>query len=300
MEKISTSGSASFWLFVTLTAIWAVIQLLILLVTSEAYLLPGTIVFLFVSLISLNSFVGNVKMNDCHVLLNYFTKKRRAVFEGFYFKLPWESIEFIVNLEAIIHAKVRGTFPTIDGSMEIEAAIMSKPDSAAGASEKKRSERMINYVRYTQEAINSMQTAVAEKTIREKVKDETCTNVKSFTHEQILKKKDFDEVAKELSIIVIECPIKDVDYNEEVQRARNAASKANAVKEMVETLKKAGYSDKEARTLAPLLDKDISLTKEIKEIVLGGEAKLNLEGIEISPEVVKAITLLIEKFGGKK
>jgi hypothetical protein len=299
MEKISTALSAKINLIVILAVVWAVIQLMILLLFKSMHILPGTIVFLIVLAATLKSFTGNVKMNDCHVLLNYFSKKRRVVFEGLYWKLPWEEVEFIVNLEATIHTKVRGTFPTTDGSMEIEAAIMSKPDSGIGESETERSRKMINYVRYTEDAIKNMQTTTTEKTIREKVKDKKCSDVKSFTQEQLLKKGDFDEVAKELSIVVIECPINDVDYNEEVQRARNAASKATAITEMVKTLINAGYEDKEARILAPLLDKDISLSKIVHDNNYNVGGEFNINGLSFPPELVKALVAILKKHGGK-
>jgi hypothetical protein len=253
MEKISTSAEVKFSLIVTIFTFWALIQSLIILIFSEEHLLLGTLLFLVSVFFCIKFIAGEVKMNQTHLLLNYFTKKNRSVFEGFYFKLLWETVQYETDLEATIDSSITETFPTQDGSMTVTVSIMSKPESGIGETETERSLKMAKYVKFKKDSIKEMQEARAKEVMRERFGRVTCEEAKSLKHEDILKKDDFDKISDDLSIRIIECPVKDVDYNEEVQRARNALSKASALAGMVNLLVKEGkYTKKEAKAIAPL------------------------------------------------
>lgn len=293
MENIPKSILAKISLIITIIAVWAVIQFLIVLISPGVSLFPGTLLSLFILFISLKSIIGTVKMNECHVLLNYFTKKNRSVFEGFYWKLPWEKIQFIEDLEVTIDSDISETFTTTDGSMLVTISLMSKPDSGLDSkNENERSEKMATYVKFKKETKKGMQEARAKEVMREIFKTKTCVEAKALNHNDILKKSDFSHLENEVSIKVIECPVKDVDYNKEVQNARNAVAKAEALGDMKKALEKSGYTPEEAKAIAPLLDKDISLTKQIHDF--------NVNGLSLSPKIIEAIDLLISKLGGGK
>ena len=292
MKKISTSADAKLFLLITLFALWALIQALIVFIFNEAYFLPGTFIFLVIMFFSLKPITGKVKTNEAHVLLDSFSKKNRVMFQGFYWKLPWETIDFLVDLEGVIDSDITETFPTSDGSISATVSIMSKPDSGSilNLDEVGRSKKIINYIKYTPAAIKGIQEACAKKAMRERFARCTSEGAKSLGSEQILNRSDFCRVAEEISIRVIECPVKDVDYNEEIQHARNAVGKAHALAAMVEALKTSGYTPEEAKAIAPLLDKDINLKKQINDV--------NFNGLSMPPELIKAISSLIKKFGG--
>lgn len=297
-DNISTSGSAKETLIITLAVVWATIQLLILLVFNKISILPGTIIFLFVVFVSVVSISGTVKMNECHVLLNSFSKKSRSVFEGFYWKLPWESIQFTIDLEASIDSNVIETFPTTDGSVKVTVAIMSKPESGLGLgeSEIQRSQRMTIFVKF-KNTVAEMQESRAKEVMREIFADKSCIGSKALHHDKILKIGDFDDLATDISIRIIKCPVKDVDYNEEVQKIQNELSKAKILDGIVTILKKTGYTLKEAKALAPLLSENSNIKKIVNDYNLNGN--VNLNGLNISPETIAVVHKIISKLGGK-
>lgn len=295
-NNISTSDSAKAILIIALAVVWAAIQLLILLVFNKVYPLPGTIFFLVFIFAFLKSISGTVKMNECHVLLDFFTKKSRSVFEGFYWKLPWESVQFTIDLEANIDSNVTETFPTTDGSMTITVSIMSKPESGLEETEIQRSQRMVIFVKF-KNTVAEMQESRAKEVMREIFADKSCVEAKALHHADILKKSDFDDLATDISIRIIKCPVKDVDYNEEVQKIQNELSKAKILDGIVTILKKTGYTLKEAKALAPLLGENSNIKKIVNDYNLNG--KVNLNGLNISPETMAIVHKIISKLGGK-
>lgn len=298
-DNISTSGSAKVTLFITLAVVWAVIQLLIFLVFNKVYLLlPGTIVFLVIIFASLESISGTVKMNECDVLLDFFTKKSRSVFEGFYWKLPWESIQFTIDLEASIDSNVTETFPTTDGSIKVTVSIMSKPESGLELEETEiqRSQRMVKFVKF-KNTVAEMREARAKEVMRERFAKVSSVEAKALPHDEILKESDFNDLATAISIRIIKCPVKDVNYNDEVQKIQNELSKAKILDGIVTILKQTGYTLEEAKALAPLLGENSNLKKIINDYNINGNVSLN--GLNISPETMAIVHKIISKLGGK-
>lgn len=291
-EKILSSIDVKIILIIFIFTVWGIIQLLILAIFSEMYYMPGTLLFILIIFFSLKSICGEVNVNDCHILLDPITSKKRATFEGFYFKLPWEKVEFTKDLEAEIISKISETFPTTDGSMLVSTSIMSKPDSGFDKNEETRSMKMINYVRYTEGSIKEMQEDWGKAKMRERFAVLTSEEAKSSKHDDLLQIDDFNHIADELSIRIIECPVYDIDYNKTVQDAHDNISKAETLGEMVTALIKTGkYTRAEAKAIAPLLSKDVNLKKQINDV--------NLNGLTMSPELVTALSSIIKKMGGK-
>ncbi len=291
-EDISLSSDAQNGILVFLGVIFIVIQIVIMIMFREIHFFPGVIVFLLILIPLFNLISKNVGMNKACILLNAFSKKQRAVFQGFNWKLPWENIEYEIDLESKIASERKVTCPTADYSVIITASIMSKPDSGEGEPELERSRKMITHVRNDEETIKGMQGDKAEEIIREKVNNLPAKDVKDAKANTILSENDFDELEKILAIKIIDCPVKDVDYNEETQKALNTVTKAEVLVRMVEALEKAGYTNNEAKALAPLLDKDINLKKQIFEA--------NISGLTMSPELITLISNLSNKLGGTK
>lgn len=290
VDKISLASNAKGGLIIFLLFIWVLTQTFIWVIFNSLYLLPGTILFLFSLLFLFKSICVSIGMNKSYILMNTFSKKSRAIFEGFHFKLPWENIQYKIDLEVVIHSDITETFPTQDGSMQVTASIMSKPDSEA-VNEKSRSKQMLTYVKFEVPAIKGMQDAVAKKSMRERFANLPSEEVQKSKSDVLLNKGDFADLEETLSIKVIKCAIKDVDYNEETQRARNAVMKAESLGDMKKALVKSGYSEAEAKAIAPLLDKDINLKKQINDV--------NFNGLSMPPELIKAISLIVKKFGGE-
>jgi regulator of protease activity HflC (stomatin/prohibitin superfamily) len=290
-EKISTSSSTKSWLVIVFIVLWALIQLLITFIFSEPYFFPGTLLFLVILFFLIETITGNVQMNQAGILLNAFSKKSRAVFEGFYFRLPWEQVSYKIDLEATIDSNINETFTTNDGKLSVTASIMSKPNPGIGEKETERSLRMVKYVRFSKDAQKGMQEAEAKKIMREVFKNKSSKDGKDLKSDQILKLTDFKELEDLLSVKVLKCPVTDIDYDKEVQNARDAVAKAQALGDMKKALVKSGYTNDEAKAIAPLLDKDINLKKQINDV--------NFNGLSMPPELLKAISSLISKFGGK-
>lgn len=289
--KISHSLNVKIGIIILLLTAFSIIQIFIYFLFEDIYLVAGIFAFLFVLLSSFNSLCVNVGMNTVYILMNAFSGKARAVFGGFHFKLPWENLQYQVDLEVGIHSDITETFPIKTGSMQATVSILSKPDFKKGKNEKERSELMITYVSFEAEAIKGMQEAVAKKILREKFASLTSEEAKDSKSDDLLKKDDFADLEKTLAIEIIKCAVKDVDYNDEELRAQNSIMKATALGKMKEALVKSGYSESEAKAIAPLLDKDINLTKQINDI--------NVNGLGMSPELIKGISKLFKNVGGK-
>lgn len=294
-EKILSSATAIMGLIFILLVVFAIIQLLILAIFDKMYWTPGVIIFLIILLFCIRLISGTVKMNDCVVLLEEISKSKRAVFEGFYWKLPTEKLQYTIDLEGLIAAKITETHPTTDGSIKASASILSKPNSGLGENEDSRSRKMVKYARFTRSDIQEMQGVWAKSVMRPRFANLSSEVAKSSVSENILKKSDFSTLEDEFSIRIIECPVFDIDYSDAVQEAQNAKSKAITLAEMTQILVSGGeYTTNEAKAIAPLLMKEISLKKNINDV--------NFSGLNMSPKLIEAIDKLIEKliekFGG--
>ncbi len=294
MKKISHSYVVLLGLLVLLISTWATIQGLIkvasFLLSEEINLLPGTIALAVIVLFFLDRISLDIPMNQCVILLNSFSKKSRAVFEGFHFKLPWETVEYEVDLEVTMPSEIIETFPTTDGSVNVVAQIMSKPNSAKGEDEITRSRHMVAYVEFEPDTITRMQTARAKSIMREEFNGMTSEQAKSATSEQILNESDFEDLEEELHVDIVECVVEDVDYNDAVQEAQNDIFKAKTLVTIVETLMKDGaHSKEEAKALAPYIHKSIDWKKQV-----------NVNEVGLSAEIISSINRIAEKYIAEK
>lgn len=291
-NNIGNSGIVKITLLILMTIamviFWNLLTMIfvdILEVESSWQLVAISLLLIVAS--SLLMISGNVPMNRAIVVLNTFSKKSRAIFHGFYWKLPWEDIQYQVNLEGEIEAEIDESFPTLDGKMLVKGSIMSKPDSGEGLSERERSEQMMEHVKFTPDTIKAMQAARAKEVLRLKFSGVTSKVAIQFQPDELLKISDFEHLADELKIRIIECPISDLDFNISTQKVRDSVSISKGLAEMVDILVSGGWSKKEATVLAPLLNNDINLKKQVNDI--------NVKGLAFPPALVKTLTDFLTK-----
>ena len=287
--KISHSGDIVLELVGFLLICFIIIQLLLALIFNELELAPATIIFLLSLLLILKQISGTVSMNQCIVLLSDFSKKRRAVFEGFYFKLPWETIEYSINLEATINATVTQSYPTTDGTVEVTAEVVFNPDSAEGEDEVTRSYKMIEYVQYKDDTVIKLIKARISERMRSVFKNISVEKSLSLDRDQILNATHFSDIAELASIQIKICIISRLSRSEAIQNARDSISKAEAMLEVITTMKSYGIDSKDAIEMAQILNKDIPVTKKIEEI--------RFSGINIPDSILQIIKSFADKLG---
>lgn len=289
-DKVQSDGAVLMQIVILIFVLWMLIELFVMLIYPDASFYPKIIIFLIIIFSSLRFFFGEAKLNTCHLLLDPITRAKRAVFDGAYFKLPWEEIAENEDLEFGFESDIIETFPTADGSIKASCSLLSKID-LEGSLDPTRV--MLNYIKH-KHGVKSAQENYAKEIMREIFVEKTCDEAKAMKHAQILKPEDFKDLHDEYSVKIKKCSVYDIDDNDEIQRARNASFKATALGKMVKILEGSGYTNEEAKQLAPLLDKDISLTKQIYE--------LNVNGLDLSPELIGGINKILTNTnkGGKK
>lgn len=268
MNKISNSTNAKIILLGVLLIFFCTTQWIGWTIADEVFTWGANVAFLIICafLISTNYFSLQIRMNEAIILLDVFSKRSRALFQGFHFILPWEEIQYKVDLEAKISSDLKEVFPTTDGSVEVEVTFISKPDSGEGESEYERSNKMINHVKFKNEAIKGMLESEVKKQLREYFSKLSSKEAKNSQSVDIFKKDSFIELENMLAIKIISIAIKNVSYNEEMQRALNSIMTAKTIAELKQVLIDGGYSSTQAEELAPLLNKDINLRKKIFDI----------------------------------
>ena len=127
MNKISTSGSAIKKLLVLFLIIWIIIHMIVDSLFNGFYPKQVTIIVLIVFIALIKSITGSVKMNQAIILLDTFSKKSRALFHGFFFKLPWEKISYLIDLEVVIESggPIWEKFPGIEEIIYFDGKSMS-------------------------------------------------------------------------------------------------------------------------------------------------------------------------------
>ena len=287
--KIGDSSTAQIQLVGFLVLIFVLIQLLIVVISDDVHFAIGTILFLIACSSLLNYVAVSVPLNKGYLLLNDISREKRAIFEGFNFKLPWEGIEYEEDLHTEMGCDIVEDFPTTDGSVAVKASVMLKAD-VSGEDEEERSKKMVICASHAKEARQNMAKDSTKVAIREFLIELSTDEAVKVKTAGILTKDTYSILEEDLAIKIVKSVVKDIDYNEETQKANNASFKAKAMGKILDVLVEKGWTKEEAKVLAPFMDKDINFKKEFLEFNANGN--LNINGLNLSPEVMS----LIHKF----
>jgi hypothetical protein len=247
---------------------------------------------------NLDMITGTVSLNHAIVLYDIFTKGARAVFAGFYWKLPWEVIEYgedVLDLTFAFVGEFPEDFPTDDGEVTMRFSLLSKIDSAEGWDEESRSERILTHCLYLGE-VEKLQKAEALQHVREKITDHTTEEVIDMDNREILKPEDLSRLAREIAIIMLKCNVEDIDLSEQAQANKNRLQNVEIFKKVVKRLEKKAPSLAEAWKTAKQLDEKIDYKEEEKRITLAGGVTGKLEGLTLSPSLEKLIDKAVENW----
>lgn len=247
---------------------------------DEAYPKVSLILFLMLAGSTIDSWSIDIDKYKAVLLFDPLFQTTRALFEGFYFKLPWEEVEREVSLKTEIESNIEETAPTKDGSVSYKASIMSKPNFEH--EEFSPVERLILFASFTESAIKGQLESVFKNTIREKINEHTSEDAVKLKSDDIVKACGFEDLEDKLSVKVIKSVVKDIDYNEQTQKMRNSLFGGLALVELTKLLQEqGGYTPEEAKAIAPLMSDHVKLNKEIKEF--------KISGIELPKELTEAI-----------
>lgn len=223
-------------------------------------------------------------MNNVNFLLNLLTGKIRAVSEGSHWKLPWEILQpqYAINTQTEIACKADEDFPAQDGTVSIRAAMLVKPDiTQKGIDEREFSKRMITFASFTPTAIKGIIESFTINKIREYCKGEQIDAVIKATSEMILPKRIigekwiYSEIEEMTGSEVKKSIIEDIDYDEKTKNAKNALMEAETLKKMVDVMMKDDtYTKEEAKSIAPFINKESNLKKEVFDVNITGVPNL--------------------------
>lgn len=288
-HKIGTKAGTIFILIILMIITFLSIFAILWSIFDEPYPKITLVICLFTIASTIDSWSIDIDKYKGVLLFDPLFQTTRGLFEGFYFKVPWEEVEKEVSMKTEIESNIEETVPTKDGSVQYKASIMSKPYFGDGDEESK-TERLILFASFTEEAIKGQLESVFKNTIREKINEQDTENAVKLKSKDVVKDCNFTDLEEKLSVKVLKSVVKDIDYNAETQKMRNSLFGGQALVELTNLLQnKGGYTSEEAKTLAPLMSEHVKLNKEIKEF--------KISGIEIPKEVTDAI---INFFKSKK
>lgn len=253
---------------------------LLFAILDKVYPKVSLIIFLMLAASTIDSWSIDIDKYKAVLIFDPLFQTTRALFEGFYFKLPWEEVEKEVSLKTEIESNIEETAPTKDGSVSYKASIMSKPNFEH--EEFSPVERLILFASFTESAIKGQLESVFKNTIREKINEHTSEDAVRLKSDDIVKACRFYELEDKLAVKVIKSVVKDIDYNEQTQKMRNSLFGGLALVELTKLLvEQGGYTPEEAKSIAPLISDHVKLNKEIKEF--------KISGIELPKELTEAI-----------
>ncbi len=209
-------------------------------------LLWGSVILLVALAFIRSKYTNYTKPFTAKLVLDSFgsKKKIRCLRKGLNWIAPGETFGQTIDLKTEIKGVEEETYTTKVGKILAKYVYSMNPDRTSD-------EALITYASFEPDAIKQAARALFSMTLsdyfRNKIDDE------DILHKSEINKKLFGErdslvnplteivqaFAKRHGVIVKEVRLEDVDFDEEVQRARDTVSKAKSVREAVEMLMEA-------------------------------------------------------------
>jgi hypothetical protein len=207
------------------------------------------------------------------LLLNQINGRMRVVFSGLQFILPWERIEEPIDQKADITANIPMILSTKDGEVKGTLSIRAKPDLGTPSDlPRVRSEHAIRYASNTEAAIAEMIEATCLDRVRAHVNDKTTDEAVLIDDIRTELDDKLDYIEKQLSIDILECVLKDLDYSDETKKSKNSEFKGSTLRKMISDLMdpKFGYTKQEAKDIVLVTMDGVRQSKDVKEFNLAG------------------------------
>ncbi len=228
-------------------------------VTGNLYA-TGWTLLTFALFTTMNWFAGEQSMNEAILLMDRFTKGKRAAKEGIFTKAATEKIAYRIDLEASTVANRKGSFATKDaGLVEIAVFIIGKAEYPEDDSEA-ATIAMAHYVSMEPSDREANLYTLAHNLLRPMCAKNTAKALGE--RDNLLSPQMLTAEAKKIGMKVLVARGYDLDLNQAGQEARDAIIQANAMADAITLLIGAKFSQEAAQEAALMLMKE-GVTKTI-------------------------------------
>ncbi len=218
----------------------------------------------------------NVALFRVHIVLDALTSRKRVIFEGFVFKLPWENISEPeeIDLTAEIVSKIRDNYTVKGGTVEVEFNLVSKanfePDN-----DKSKQQKVLNYATFKKSEKEKMQEGKGRQLVREAVKDKTPEEAKNLKETDVFPEGSFDEIAKKLDVKFIKIQLIDIDFDKDTKKLNDSEFRAALLVKVKNKLVSEGnFNEKFAEELTQYAVDGMNIKKDVKEIKINDLDKI--------------------------
>jgi hypothetical protein len=224
----------------------------------------GVIFLLVILAATTGVYTETVPGFDAHILLNRFTQKQRAIFQGVNFKLPWEEVqEEKIDLKTDLKEVLEQTWPSKDTLMKARYVYTIRPDDSGDNA----GDKVILYASFEPDAIKMAGRAIFSMLFSDYFRTRPGSNLKN--KEKIYnaifgKGKKGEKLVKEFEEehgAEVTVRLEDIDFDKATQKFRDMVSGARSFDEAIEVLVKngKGMTREEALRVAKLMNfEDVS------------------------------------------
>ncbi len=242
----------------------------------------GVVIFFVVLAITTEYYTETVAGYRAHILLDQWKGTQRTVFQGWWFKLPWETLTQDIDLKGELKEVLTETYSSRDGSMDVKYVYTIRPDFFGPDG----GEKIILYASFETDVIKMKGRACASQALSDYFGTKPTEELldKHKIEEEALKsgskgKLKLEEFEKHYGAR-IEITLEDSDRDKATQAARDTVSKAKSIAEAKAALVATGMdpavADKTVRMLnipgiqEYIVNLDAKGLENLTSVVIGG------------------------------
>jgi hypothetical protein len=226
-----------FFLVWLLGLFWGVAILLVILAAMTGY------------------YTEEVQGYNARILLDSFTGQQRTLFQGLNFKLPWEHLTRMIDLQVNLTEVLMETYASQDALMETKYTYTLRPDFSGNNA----GDNIILYASYQGDAIETEARSLLSMLLSDYYGGHAGSEL--LDKQRIYREVFEGEPGKSLIAdfeenhgVKITMRIKDSDFDAETQSARNTISRAKSFSDAVQKLIDGGMVRPDAEKVAKMMN----------------------------------------------
>lgn len=199
----------------------------------------GVIILFVILAVTTEIYTETVPGFDAHILLNHFTQKQRAIFQGVNFKLPWEEVqEEKIDLKTDLKEVLEQTWPSKDTLMKARYVYTIRPDDSGDNA----GDKVILYASFEPDAIKMAGRAIFSMLFSDYFRTRSGSNLKNkdkIYNAIFGKGKKGEKLVKEFEEehgAEVTVRLEDIDFDETTQKFRDMVSGAKSFDDAIKIL----------------------------------------------------------------